>query len=297
MKKTTSILIGVASVILLAVFFVIKGEKPTAAPTSLRQSSPTSLASSKPTLKTVQSPVQIAAQKPPNTSSEKVNKCISQTALQDSDELLVAQEYLYELAGFGRVDNENYLNEPQLLAQAQASNTYAMLILGKNYLWHTQMESFQAMSTRPADLPQRENIPRPFDQKTMDKALYWLEQAALQGEFGALDSLSYAYADQMYHVRDIEPIDEDKVQTLLLTSKAYKSLEIWLLPEVFGRNYKLVPQGLSEEQRTEFDKILSQLQTNWTQNRQDLGFDSELRLEIPLKARKYQQLASRACKP
>jgi hypothetical protein len=62
----------------------------------------------------------------------------------------------------------------------------------------------------------------------------------------------------MYHIRDIEPVDDDKVQTLLLTSKAYKSLEIWLLPEVFGREYKLAPEGLTTEQHIEFDEILNQ---------------------------------------
>lgn len=216
----------------------------------------------------------------PPTRPEAV-KCIPRHEYNNSPLRAAYEQWGFDNFGYGKIDNENYMNESQLLQQAHAGNRYAMFVLGRNYRWHAKMDTFVSNEVRPKELPEQESKEKPFDLATLDKARFWLTKASTNGLLGGLGEISLTYADQYGFLSKERPVNKEKMQTMLLTAAAYSALQGWLSPQVYHLPAYQAPVGLSAKDRLEFDLIFDGLQVQWHKNRLDAGFKTEFKLTIP----------------
>lgn len=216
----------------------------------------------------------------PNPPAKKPSKaCTPQAEYLASPALATLEHWMLEFVGIGNVTHENYFNKAELTEQAHAGNAYAMLLLGQNYLWHVENESFYAPIIRPQELPKLDNKKRPYNVKTMVKARFWLEQAVLHGMVGGFQDLSNSYIREWGYVTKQKSTDEDKATKLMVTSYAYRQLMVWLLPGFYDNDLlrPIVPPEFQES----FTVIVNELKAKWRKDRLAMGFEVQLNVEIP----------------
>lgn len=205
--------------------------------------------------------------------------CMPQAEYSSSPALATLENWFLEHIGIGLIANENYLNKAELTEQAHAGNAYAMLLLGQNYLWHVKNASFYSPIIRPMELPKLDDKERPYDVKTMVKARFWLEQAALHGMVGGLDDLGMSYASEMRYMAKQKAVDEDKKIILSLTTVAYRELMDWLLPDFYGND--VLGSTVPPEYQESLIAIVNELKAKWRKDRLALGFEVQLNIEVP----------------
>ncbi len=211
----------------------------------------------------------------------KAPDCVSAQTYEQSAELAVVEQWMFDNFGLARIDQENYMDEAQLLSQAKADNYYAMFILGLNYRWHSTKDTFQSQAVRPSELPKQTYKDRPFDIETAKKARYWAERAAVNGIIEGLTVIDASYLEEVTFLEEHNPQDMDKIQQTRLTGLAYIRLQGWLAPGVFDGKAYQETTGLSVEESEHFKGIFADVSQQWAVKRQALGYDSALNLNIP----------------
>lgn len=184
-----------------------------------------------------------------------------------------------------------YSSEADLLHAAKNGDSTAMLALGMNYKWLALHDNFQSRRLRPKDLPDAIYIVKPFDKNIMNKARYWLMQAALNNQLIALTELAFSYADEKKHTDDIE-----EKQALEINFLGYFTLVDSLQPN----NWKTIPTDILYADDNEKQKLLEKKQdeliSQWREDRSKLALDESLELTPSKEVRDYLDLQRNLCR-
>ena len=226
---------------------------------------------------------QLTSQKTPSLVNDRKIKeaCTPKHVFDKNPNHVVVEQWQFDNLGFGKVDYANYLNEEQLLDQANAGDVRAMYVLGTNYRWHATMESFQSIFIRPKEYPPVEYKERPLVNKVMTQARFWLIQAAYYGHVGALESLAYSYDKEAAYFEKQQHNRKQQIQTLRMTSIAYSAMQAWLLPDLAPFLKQYDTSILNNNELAEFNDLLLQNKRRWLENRKALGLDPKWRLAVP----------------
>jgi hypothetical protein len=184
-----------------------------------------------------------------------------------------------------------YSTEDDLLQAATNGDSTAMLALGMNYKWFAIHDNFQSQRLRPKDLPDATYTVKPFDKNIMNKARYWLMQAALNNQLTGLTELAFSYADEKKHTDNIE-----QKQVLEINFLGYFTLVDSLQPSA----WKTIPTNLLFADDIEKQKLLEKKQealiTQWREDRRKLGLDESLELTPSKEVREYLDLQRNLCR-
>tara|TARA_R110000751_G_scaffold55606_4_gene119366 strand:+ start:161970 stop:162890 length:921 start_codon:yes stop_codon:yes gene_type:complete len=184
-----------------------------------------------------------------------------------------------------------YSSETELLQAAQKGDSTAMLALGINYKWYAFHDNFQSDRLRPKDLPEVSYTVKPLDKNIMDKARYWLMQAALNNQLIGLNELAFSYADEKNHTEDMK-----EKQALEINFLAYFALVDALQPST----EKTIPTNLfyvdEKAKQKSLENKMAELVTQWREDRLKMGQNESLELNPSKEIINYLELQKNLCR-
>lgn len=222
--------------------------------------------------------------------------CITQAQINKSPILAEVEQWRFDTFGMGKIENENYMNEADLLDQANSGNIYAMFLLGYNYLFYSRTDTFHSPLVRPKTLKKLKHKSRPLDRAVNDKAYFWFEQAALNGIVGGFEGLRFALFDEIHRLENLQPLDEEKLNLLRLKLIAYEALQGWVVKEFAQYKKFQPPKGLIAQEQALFDEVFGELKQKWQKDRQALGFDYRFSINVPAAFHALEAMEARRCK-
>lgn len=204
------------------------------------------------------------------------SSCTTDQQLMSDPRLQAAQQWMEDSFGVDLATIANiyaYSTEAELQKAANNGDSTAMLALGMNYRWFALHTTFQSPRLRPKDLPEVVYTQKPLDKKIMDKARYWLMQAALNNQLAGLTELAYSYVDEAGDVDDMEA-----KKALEISAFAYLTLVDSMQP-IGQRTIPAKFCGVKDkEQLTLFKNKQAELITQWREDRSNLGLNESLEL-------------------
>jgi hypothetical protein len=222
--------------------------------------------------------------------------CDQQEAFNNPSKQVVVDQWLFENFGIGEVDQINYLDEQQLLEQANGGDVRAMYVLGLNYKWHATMVTFHSIFVRPKTMPEPEYKEKPLDRKIMAKARKWLLAAAYHGYAGALDSLAHSYDKEATYVEQQQDQNPQSIRKLKLIALAYLALQKKIMPMLSDYLKKVDTASISQQERDEFKRYLADITEQWRSRREAMGKSVQLDIELPPEAFEIEKMKDDWCK-
>jgi hypothetical protein len=158
-----------------------------------------------------------------------------------------------------------------------------VVVLGMNYRWHAQMNTFVSVYVRPEETNKPSYKKRPFDEKMMDKARYWFEQAALNGRYNAVMEIAVSYLQQQRHLDKTAVDYAQQLQSIQLKARAYAELHNWLTSEMtdLQSDADEPPGALDQQLQPIYADLLKNLKSGWINNRLERGYDTKVELNLP----------------
>lgn len=240
------------------------------------------------------------AQKPPRNEAPKISNALETSSCTTTQQLdsdprqQAAHQWMNDSFG---VDIETianiyaYSSETDLLQAAQKGDSTAMLALGINYKWFATHDNFQSDRLRPKELPVVIYTDKPLDKNIMNKARYWLMQAALNNQLIGLTELAFSYADEKNLTNDTKEKRDLEINFL-----AYFSLVDLLQPSP----EKSIPADLFYADNKENQKLLEKKQAEliaqWHEARSELGQNESLELTPAKEVIEYLALQKNLCR-
>lgn len=221
-------------------------------------------------------------------------QCVSHNTFNHDPRHRIVANYIKNEYLAGEIDYINYLNNDELEQLARNQNVKAMYILGINYQWNSIYEGDRSERFRPQEIEKQPIKARTaFNLQSFQKAQYWLEKAAFNGQISALIDIAVGYQQQAYMIEEKGEYSEKVIQNIKQNAIAYMQLHQQLAPEL--------------SQRTEIDSLIAQLgesdsarlallQKRWKKAREDLGLSQHLELNLPPEIAQISKLRKQLCK-
>ncbi len=185
-------------------------------------------------------------------------------------------------------------DEDLLLTGAENGDKMAMYALGMRYRWSSHdynLDSgfFGLRGTSSAD-----HRPKPkLDKELLDKARYWLYQAALHGEFAGLVDYRQSFTTERAKLQSSGESTPEVQRDLTIMFMSFNMLIKWVAPE-YKNLFKQIKRPGHVEPRIndlheEAEIVFEDLKTEWVNKRAKLGFPPKIKIEIPKEVKEYRQ--------
>lgn len=302
-KKT---LVIITAIIVLVIFIAQRPNTQISEPNnelgSELNSAPTTKLQPLATKNTVTEPTNQQQTSINNTKSTQVTKsdpkqeqeqCITQNTFNQDPRHQIIANYIKNDYLAGEVDYINYLNNTELEQLAHSQNIKAMYILGINYQWNAIYKGDRSERFRPQEIEKQPiKVRQEFNLESWQKAQYWLEKAAANGQVSALIDIAVGYQQQAYLVEEKGEHSDKVVQHIKQNAIAYMQLHQQLAPEL--------------SQQAEIDTLVAQLgepdparfkllKNRWKKERENLGLSEHLELNLPPELAEINQLRTKLC--
>lgn len=232
------------------------------------------------------------------TQDEGEPTCVSSQALQADPRYTLLLDWFDSELGFGKqalADQYGWYNESALLEAAELGDAGAMLALGMNYAAYASSEHFVSDKLYPVDAPQREPKPKALDKMLLAKAEYWLYQAALHGKLAGLTELQMLTFEQRASLDKNDLQVESKRKALLVKAVAYRSLFAHVVPDSL-KPFITLERKVQAQDKQRYELIYHNLLRQWRQDREVMGFETKVDVDVPKGMVEILELSGIPCK-
>ncbi len=250
--------------------------------------------------------IKIKREVSPIKEQEYEEECISLEKFNQDPNIHVAKSWLSEnLVGGMLGDLTFYRNatKEELLDAANIGDTKAMWTLGMNYSWNALHDNFTSPFVRPLHQTYKKSKGRPLDTQMLQLARDWFKRAALNGLAAGIVELAQSYTAEIGYLKETEPDNLIIIEKLEMKRLAYFVLYESIAPElseVLGKDsenpyFQYNPISNPKETAIKYEKILSDIQSDWEKERAALGLYPKLELHVPEEVYTMADLSKRVC--